>query len=132
MVKKRSFWKLILLSVVTLGIYGLVFWFKWVKDINKMGEGCSYKSPNYIVVILLSLITCGIYGYVWYYKVGNLVAEEGSKYGVSLQENGTTVLLWMLFGALLCGIGPFIAMNILIKNTNAVAEAYNAQNGLTA
>ena len=31
---------------------------------------------------------------------------------------------------LLCGIGPWVAMHILIKNTNALAAAYNASNGL--
>ena len=40
------------------------------------------------------------------------------------------MLLWYLVGALLCGIGPWVAMHILIKNTNALAAAYNARNGL--
>jgi hypothetical protein len=35
--------------------------------------------------------------------------------------------MWMIFGSLLCGIGPFVAMHILIKNTNALANAYNTQ-----
>ena len=43
-------------------------------------------------------------------------------------ENGTTVLMWMLFGAFLCGIGPFVAMHIIFKNTNAICAAYNASN----
>lgn len=49
------------------------------------------------------------------------------RYGLQFQENGTTILLWMIFGALLCGIGPFVAMHILIKNANALAAAYNAR-----
>ena len=44
-------------------------------------------------------------------------------------ENGTTVLLWLIFGSFLCGIGAFVAMHILIKNTNAICNAYNVQNG---
>lgn len=28
------------------------------------------------------------------------------------------------------GIGPFVAWNIIIKNTNALAHAYNTYNGL--
>ena len=47
------------------------------------------------------------------------------RYGLSFQENGTTILLWYLIGLLLCGIGPYVAMHFLIKNTNAICDAYN-------
>lgn len=40
------------------------------------------------------------------------------------------MLMWQIFGAMLCGIGPFIAMNILIKNTNKICEAYNKAHNL--
>ena len=81
-----------------------------------------------LVVILLSIVTCGIYSWIWYYKVGNRLAVNAPRYGMNFQENGTTVLMWMLFGSLLCGIGPFIALHIIIKNTNAICAAYNNYN----
>ena len=62
--------------------------------------------------------------------MGNRLAANAPRYGITFQENGTSVLLWYLVGALLCGIGPWVAMHILIKNTNALAAAYNARNGL--
>ena len=37
----------------------------------------------------------------------------------------TTVLLWMLIGSFAFGIGSFVAMYVIIKNTNALAIAYN-------
>ena len=37
-----------------------------------------------------------------------------------------------MFGALLCGLGPIFAMNIIIKNTNAMATAYNVRLGARA
>lgn len=37
--------------------------------------------------------------------------------------------MWMIFGSFLCGIGPFIAMNILITNMNSLAHAYNEGRG---
>lgn len=74
--------------------------------------------------ILLSIVTCGIYSYYWHYALGNRLAENAPRYGMSFTENGTTVLLWRLFGVLICGIGPLIAMHIVIKNTNALAGAY--------
>ncbi|MCM1153719.1 MAG: DUF4234 domain-containing protein [Roseburia sp.] len=75
--------------------------------------------------ILLCIVTCGIYNWIWYYGVGNRLAVNAPRYGMNFQENGTTILLWKLIGLLLCGIGPFIALHIVIKNTNALCAAYN-------
>ena len=95
------------------------------------GGGTRLKDDRGLLsYILLSIITCGIYSWVWYYKLGNRLAANAPRYGLSFQENGTTVLLWLVFGALLCGIGPFIAMNILIKNSNRICNAYNRKYNL--
>lgn len=58
------------------------------------------------------------------------LTDLGPRYGLSIQENGTTVLLWQIFGAFICGIGPFVAMHILIKNSNKICNAYNRAHGL--
>lgn len=127
----RSLAVLILLSIITCGIYGIYFWYMYTEDINTACEGDGNESPNYIIVILLSIITCGIYEFYWFYKQGNrLWAIAQNRYNFTIQENGTTVLLWMLLGALLCGIGTFIAMHILIKNMNSVAIAYNSTHSI--
>lgn len=120
----------ILLSLITCGIYGYYFIYKMAHDVNIACEGDGEQTSGLVAFILLSLITCGIYAWVWYYKLGNRLASNAGRYGLSIQENGTTVLLWCLFGVLLCGIGPLIAMNILIKNTNKICNAYNRTHGL--
>ena len=61
--------------------------------------------------------------------MGNRLAANAPRYGLNFQENGTTVLLWYLVGALLCGIGPYVAMHFLIKNSNALGVAYNRSIG---
>lgn len=94
------------------------------------GYGQPLKTDRGLIgYILLSIITCGIYSLYWQYSLGNRLAANAPRYGMSFQENGTTILMWQLFGVLLCGIGPFIAMNIIIKNTNAICMAYNRANG---
>jgi hypothetical protein len=85
------------------------------------------KTAGLAAFILLSFITCGIYPCVWYYKIGNRLMANAPKYGLNFTENGTSVLMWLIFGSLLCGIGFFVAINILIKNTNAMANAYNTK-----
>ncbi len=125
MIKQRSFGIYLLLSIITCGIYSIIFWYQYTEDINEICRGDGHESPNYIIVILLSIITCGIYGYIWYYSQANRLQAAANKYGISIQGDGTIVLLWMILGSLLFGIGPFIAFYILINNMNQVAIAYN-------
>jgi len=125
MIKRRSLLTLILLSLITFGIYGIIFWYGFANDVNRICEGDGKNTKNFIVVILLSIITCGIYYFIWVYGVGNRLAENGPRYGITITENGTTVLLWHLIGNLICGIGTFVAYNVLIKNINALGERYN-------
>lgn len=120
----------IILSIITCGIYGYYFLYKMAKDVNIACEGDGAKTAGLLQFIVLSFVTCGIYAWIWYYNLGNRLAENAPRYGLNFQENGTTVLLWQIFGVVLCGIGPFIAMNILIKNTNKICHAYNQAHGL--
>lgn len=66
-------------------------------------------------------------------EVRDTFQNSGAGYAgerLTFQENGTTVLMWHLVGAVLCGIGPLVAMNILIKNSNKICNAYNRYNNL--
>lgn len=126
----RSLIAYILLSIITCGIYSYYFIYSIARDVNTMCREDGEKTGGLLAFILLSFVTCGFYGLYWEYKLGNRLAANAPRYGLTFQENGTSVLLWYLVGALLCGIGPWVAMHILIKNTNALAAAYNARNGL--
>ena len=99
-------------------------------DINIASEGDGESTPGLVAFILLSIITCGIYAWYWYYKLGNRLAANAARYGVMIQENGTTVLMWCILGMLICGLGQFVAMYILIKNSNLICSAYNRTHGL--
>lgn len=125
MIKHRSLLTLILLSIITCGIYGIIFWYSYSDDMNRICQGDGKDTKNYIIVILLSFITCGIYYWVWLYGVGNRLSENAPRYGTNFQENGTTILLWMIIGNMLCGIGTFVAMHIMIKNMNELGDRYN-------
>ena len=121
----RSILTFIILNIITCGFYGLYVIYSLANDVNRAFEGDGKKTSGLIVFILLSIITCGIYGFYWYYAVGNRIAANAPRYGIALQEDGTSVLLWMLLGSLLCGIGYWIAYHIIFKNMNILAAAYN-------
>lgn len=126
----RGILSYILLNLITCGIYGFYFIHKMAEEINIACDGDGEETPGLLIFILLSIITCGFYAYYWYYKLGNRLASNAPRYGLSFQENGTTVLLWCIVGMVLCGIGPLIGMYILIKNSNQICSVYNKQNGL--
>lgn len=128
----RSLIGWLLLSLVTCGIYSFYFLYCLARDVNTLCQDDGDYTPGLAEFILLSFVTCGFYAYYWYYKIGNRLQAKAPRYGLVFQENGTTVLLWQIFGALLCGLGPIFAMNIIINNTNAMATAYNTRLGARA
>lgn len=122
---ERNLAVFILLSLVTCGFYTWYFIYTLARDMDIMCYGDGKYTPGLVPFVLLSLITCGIYSFYWYYSLGNRLAENAPRYGFAFQENGTSVLLWMLIGSLLCGIGYFVGIAMIIRNTNALATAYN-------
>jgi hypothetical protein len=131
MIKKRGLLSYILLSIVTGGIYG--FWRIHVlaRDMNLMCEGDGKKTRGFLAFLFFGLITLGIYNLVWLYMVGDRLHDSANRYSLTFKEGGGTVLLWFLLGSLIV-VGPFIAMHIIFKNTNALADEYNKKHEVVA
>ena len=125
----RSLVTYIVLNIVTCGIYGYYFLYQMAEDANIICADDGKTTSGLVTFIVLSFVTCSLYALYWYYSLGNRLAENAPRYGLNFQENGTTILLWYVIGACVCGIGPFVAMYILMKNMNELAHAYNTQNG---
>ena len=123
----RSFVLYLLLSIVTCGIYGYWFIYTMARDINTMSGDEDDKLGGLVAYILLSIITCGIYDWFWNYKLGNLIHETAPKYNTYISETGSSILMWRIFGILLCGFGSFYAIYLQIKNMNKLSKAYNAK-----
>ena len=126
----RSLIMYILLSIITCGIYGYYFVYTIARDMNIACEGDGENTGGLASFILLSFVTCGLYSLWWEYQLANRVQANGSRYGLVIQENGINILLWYLVGSLYCGLGPFVAMYILIKNVNAICAGYNSSQNM--
>ena len=48
-----------------------------------------------------------------------------AKRGIAPTITGGGFLCWFIFGSMLCGVGPFIAMHKSIQDLNTVGTAYN-------
>jgi len=123
--ENRNLIKYIFFNVITCGIYGLFFISALAKDANIICSGDGDETSGVLMYILLSLVTCGLYSVYWWYKLGNRLQQNAPKYGHSFPENGSSVLLWIILGYFLCGLGYFIAVNIVFKNINILAGEYN-------
>lgn len=121
--ENRRFWKLLLLTIPTFGIYNIVFWFQLTQDLNEMG-GNLKKTPNYILVIFLSILTLGIYHWVWFFYLCDKMQLIGAQYKMKVRPGAGTMLGLKTFGTFFI-LGPFIANMLAISNMNKLAAAYN-------
>lgn len=121
----RSLVGYIILSLISCGIYGYYFIYTLARDINVACANDGDRTPGLATYIILSFITCGFYSLYWEYKLANRIYANQQRYNITIAENGTAVLLWRIFGALICLLGTFVGINILINNTNKICQAYN-------
>ncbi len=121
----RSFWALFFLSIITFGIYAIVFWCKFTSDVNKTCAADGKKTMNYILAMLLGVVTFGIYPIIWLYQMVERLAESARRRGVEAPISGGGYLLWSILGSLII-VGPFVAGIRLIRMMNNVAANYNA------
>lgn len=46
MIQQRKFLTYILLSIITCGIYSIIFWYSLTEDINRACQGDGENTPN--------------------------------------------------------------------------------------
>ena len=91
-VTNRSIATCIILSLVTCGIYGIIWYINLVNDVNTVCQD-EKSSQSGGVVFLLTLITCGIYGWIWFYNAGKRMNEAGNKYNMNIADNSVMYLI---------------------------------------
>lgn len=126
---ERSLLLFVLLSLITLGLYGMWFIYQMSEDVNLACEGDGSYTSGFVPFLILSYVTLFIYVFFWCYKLGNRLHDNASRYGLQFKDTGSSILLWGTAGILLLLIGPFVAMYKLIRNTNQLCKAYNKVNG---
>ncbi|MGX7164357.1 DUF4234 domain-containing protein [Enterococcus massiliensis] len=94
--KQRSILSVIVLSIITCGIYFFVWMYQTTRDLNEYTN--DYRlSPG--TVILLTVITCGIYGIYWWYRINDLFIKAQQKVGYKVyNDNKVLFIVLSLFG----------------------------------
>ena len=94
MIRRREIALTIILSIVTCGIYGIL-WMVWLNDeINLLSADTQAMSGG--MVLLLSLVTCGIYAYVWLFQMGTKLDILEMSHGRACQSRGILYLVLAL------------------------------------
>ena len=109
----------IVLSIITLGIYGIIWFVNMVNELNEASENES--APSGGVVFLLTLITCGIYQLYWFYKAGE--AMNSAKVRRSLPSDSNAGVIYLVLGFVGLGI---VSYALIQNDLNKIAEYHGA------
>ena len=94
--KKRDIVVSIILSLVTCGIYSLVWFVGITDDVKTVSEDTQMQSGG--IALLLTIVTCGIYGIYWAYKMGDLMKTAQTKKNLPVKDNAILYVVLELFG----------------------------------
>lgn len=122
----RGLVKYILLSIITLGIYGIVVMSKISSDINIIASKYDgRKTMNYcLVLFIFSWLTFGIVPLVWSSRLCSRIGCELQRRRIGYSFGAGTFWGWSFFGSLII-VGPFIYCHKLFKAMNLLSKDYN-------
>lgn len=122
----RSLIKLILLPLITLGIYSIVFYTSAANDLNTIASRYDGKKTMHycLLFFIVAPLTLGIGAIVWFHKISARMGDELRRRGIAYDFGASDFWLWNVLGSLIV-VGPFIYMYKFIKAMNLLAANYN-------
>lgn len=122
---ERSLLKVILLSMITCGIYGLVVMCEMANSINVIaGKYDGKKTMHLLLAMLLGCVTVGIYPIVWMHKYTNRIGAELNRRGIDYKFNASTFWLWGVLGSYII-VGPCVFLYKQLTAMNKLSADYN-------
>ena len=122
----RSLLKFILLSLITFGIYSIVWYSSVSTDINLIASRYDGKKTMHFCLMsfVVAPITFGIGAFVWGHNISARIGNELSRRGIDYSFGASTYWLWNILGLLIV-VGPFIYLYKLAKAMNLLCEDFN-------
>ena len=122
----RNVWKLLILNILTLGIYGIMFFIPFTFDLDKIApKPDRSKTMNYLFAYIISLFTFSIVLTFWFYQISERIEDALSRRSIAYNFDTSTFWGWYVFGSLIL-VGPIIYLYKLCKAMNLLCEDYNA------
>lgn len=95
MLKEKSIPICIVLTFLTCGIYGIIWFVNITDDIAYASQDRSMSGGK---ALLFTILTCGIYYLYWSYRMGQLSYQAKNKAGSSGSDNSVLYLILSIFG----------------------------------
>lgn len=122
---RRSLAKMIFLSLITLGIYGVVIWCRISGEMNIVASRHDGKrTVHYMAMNTLTALTLGIYYYVWSHGLCRRLGDELQRRNLDYRIGPKHFWLWNVLGSLIL-VGPFIYIHKVMKAMNTVNRDFN-------
>ncbi len=96
MITKKNIVVYVILSIITCGIWSIVWEIQLADDIRTASKNNNLASGG--MVFLLSLVTCGIYYFFWLYKAGEALDKIKISCGYGSGNKGLLYVILSLFG----------------------------------
>ena len=124
----RGLLKMILLSIITLGIYGIWVMYTITEDINTIATPYDRKTTmNFLLLALVfSWLTLGIAPLVWYHRISNRIGNELLRRGIPYKFGAGTFWGWGILGVIII-IGPMVYCHKMMKSMNLLCADYNVR-----
>lgn len=122
----RGLGKFILLTIITLGIYSIIYYSSVSTDINIIASRYDGKKTIHycLMFFLLGPITLYIFGLVWFTTLSSRIGNELNRRGIDYKFGASDFWLWNVLGMLII-VGPFVYIHKLSKAMNLLAQDYN-------
>ncbi|MDE5772045.1 MAG: DUF4234 domain-containing protein [Ruminococcus sp.] len=122
----RDLLKVILLSLITFGIYGIIFYSGLSKDVNAIASRYDgRKTMHYcLMCFVVAPLTLGIGLLVWCHNISDRIGNELKRRGIDYSFNAGTFWLWYVLGAIVI-VGPFVYLHKMCVAMNKLSENYN-------
>lgn len=124
----RGLLKFFLLTLITFGIYAIVYFSGVSSDINVIASRYDGKKTMHycLLAFIVGPLTFGIGYLVWGHKISERIGAELSRRGISYSFGAGTYWLWNVLGTLIA-VGPLVYVHKLSKAMNMLSEDYNAR-----
>jgi hypothetical protein len=122
----RRLIKLILLGILTFGIYPLVVFSGISTDINQIASRYDGRKTMHFCLLnfLVGPVTLGIAALVWHHRLCDRIDDELRRRGLAYRFSTGSFWGWNILGCLIL-VGPFIYQHKLCKAMNLLCEDYN-------
>jgi len=122
----RGLIKVLLLTIITLGIFQLFFYAKLRNELNTVcASHNGTKTMSYwLLAIIITPITLGIGAIVWAHKFSKRVGNELKYRKLSYSFGAGSYWGWCILGSFII-VGPFIYTYKLCKAFNLINADYN-------